>query len=551
MNFIDKAMIKHGNKYDYSKVEYISSNTKVIIICKEHGEFLQRPSKHLIGQGCPICAGNIKDNKSSFIGKANLKHNGKYDYTKVHYINCDTNVIIICPHHGEFEQTPYAHLNSCGCIHCAKNLAAINRRQYDLKSFLNRSRLVHGDKYDYSEVDYINETTKVKIICPTHGAFYQRPDTHINRKHGCKKCGYNKITISLQHTRESFIEQSNIRHNNQYDYTNVIYTGYLNPVEIICPKHGPFIQLPRDHLNYCGCQKCGYECIISNGHKEIINFIKDNFSGDVLINDRSMIHPYEIDIFMPSLKLGIEYNGLYWHSYDRKEITNEIMKHSDKVDTANDSNIKLINIFENHWINNKELIKSMILNKIGLCNKKIFARKCKISEINNDDFKNFCLNNHIDGSIPTSMKYGLYYDDELVCVMGFNKHHTYEWEISRLASVKNSVVVGGASKLFKHFISTVKPNNVMTYANRCYSNGEVYKNIGFKIISKTKPNYKWIKSGSIYSRQQFQKHKLKNKLSDFDDKLSESQNMFNNGFRRIWDCGHLKLLWSRSNLTQI
>jgi hypothetical protein len=295
-------VIKHGHKYDYSKVEYVNSYTKVIIICSKHGEFLQLPSKHLNGQGCPHCAGNVKETKSSFIEKAVLKHGDKYDYSKVNYINCNTNVTIICPLHGEFEQTPYAHLNSCGCIHCAKDLAPINRRQYDLNSFIERAVTVHGDKYDYSKVDYINETTKVEIICLQHGSFYQLPNSHVSRKSGCIKCGHNSMSTSLQHTGESFMQQAIKRHGDKYDYSSVKYSGYFKPVEIICPKHGPFMQLPRDHMDYCGCPKCGSECLVSTEHKEIIDFIKNNFNGEIIINDRNVIKPHEIDIFIPSLK---------------------------------------------------------------------------------------------------------------------------------------------------------------------------------------------------------------------------------------------------------
>jgi hypothetical protein len=131
--------------------------------------------------------------------------------------------------------------------------------------------------------------------------------------------------------------------------------------------------------------------------------------------------------------------------------------------------------------------------------------------------------------------------------MGFNKHHKHEWEISRLSSKLNCVVVGGASKVFNYFVKNYNPNMIMTYADRCYSDGNVYQKLKFMFDGVTKPNYKYVKGNNVYSRQKFQKHKLKKKLDCFDSNLTEAQNMFNNGYRRIWDCGHLRFIWTNNN----
>lgn len=543
MDFVNKALAKHGKTYDYSKTIYVNSKTKVIIICKSHGEFLQSPSKHLRGQGCPKCSGNFKETTKSFIEKSNLKHGFKYDYSKTVYVNCDTKVSIICPEHGLFVQTPYAHLNSCGCIECAKKIAIINRRKYTFNEFVNRSINSHGNKYDYSKSKYVNENTKVEIICSIHGSFFQSPSEHINRKQGCKKCSSIKSRADLMHTKDSFIKEANLRHGNKYDYSKIDYYNYFSPIEIVCKKHGSFMQLPRDHINYCGCQRCGSECLISKGQQEIYDFLSGYVN--VIQNDRTVIGPYEIDLYFPDINVGIEYNGLYWHSFDRKETKEEVFKHVNKLNICKENGITLINIFEDKWANNKSLVKSFLLNKIGLIKNKIYARKCEIKLVDNILFRAFCEENHIDGGIPTNVKLGLYFNGRLVIVMGFNKHYRYEWEISRLATLKGHIVVGGASRLFSKFLSEFDPMMVMTYANRCYSNGNVYDKLGFELIKITKPNYKYFKSGKMFSRQQFQKNKLKNKISVFDPNLSESQNMFNNKFRRIWDCGNLKLLWRK------
>ena len=181
--FIEKARKIHGNKYDYSKVNYINNRTKVCIICPEHGEFCQSPSKHLYGKGCPKCVGKNKTTED-FIKKAIEIHGDKYDYSKVTYKNTDTKVCIICPKHGEFWQTPHVHLRGGSCSKCINKGVRSNT-----KDFIEKARKIHGNKYDYSKVEYVNNKTKVCIICPEHGEFWQSPNSHISQKQGCPKCG--------------------------------------------------------------------------------------------------------------------------------------------------------------------------------------------------------------------------------------------------------------------------------------------------------------------------------------------------------------------------
>ena len=185
--FIEKAKKIHGDKYDYSKVELTGNNkTKVCIICPEHGEFWQKQNAHLCGQGCQKCYGNKKLTKEEFIEKAKQIHGEKYDYSKVEYKNNHTKVCIICPEHGEFWQLPSSHLQGHACQKCSlKKLSKIN--SLGLENFIKKAKKVHGDKYDYSKVNYINNKTKVCIICPEHGEFWQKPNDHLNGC-GCQIC---------------------------------------------------------------------------------------------------------------------------------------------------------------------------------------------------------------------------------------------------------------------------------------------------------------------------------------------------------------------------
>ena len=195
--FIKKAKIIHNNKYDYSLVCYQGSAVKVTIICPIHGEFTQKPNNHLNGQGCPKCA-NLKPRihpkkytKESFIQKAKEVHNCKYDYFKVEYVNTNTNISIICPIHGEFKQTPHNHLHGQGCSKCALEYKRTSQ-QKSKELFIEECQRIHKNTYDYSQVEYINNKTKVCIICPKHGKFWQRPSDHLNGK-GCPYCKTSKL----------------------------------------------------------------------------------------------------------------------------------------------------------------------------------------------------------------------------------------------------------------------------------------------------------------------------------------------------------------------
>ena len=188
-DFVKKAQIIHGNKYDYSNSKYINSNTKVNIICPLHGSFWMLPHNHIHGQNCPICAEIDRRNRkkigtNEFIENAKKVHGNYYDYSKVEYIKSRVPVIIICPEHGEFLQNPDKHLKGCGCFKCKSGNSK--------KQFIEKATKLHKGFYDYSKVNYINSNINVEIICPIHGSFWQRPHVHldVSRGHpkGCPEC---------------------------------------------------------------------------------------------------------------------------------------------------------------------------------------------------------------------------------------------------------------------------------------------------------------------------------------------------------------------------
>jgi very-short-patch-repair endonuclease len=267
--FIKDAITKHGDKYDYSKVEYNGNKPKIIIICKTHGEFLQCPNTHLNGANCPTCAGCLRIDTEEFIKQSKLVHGDHFDYSKVEYKNCDTHVVLICKIHGDFIQTPYNHLKSKNCARCRGN-------QKTSKQFIEESIIIHGDKYDYSKVDYKNTTTKVIIICKIHGEIEQLPSSHLSGQ-GCYKCGNNILK-----TREEFIQDSKKLHGDKYDYSKVDYKGAHIKVILGCSEHGKFETEPNCNLRGSGCYKCGKKEVskkLSSNKEEFIEKSKKIF-GD-------------------------------------------------------------------------------------------------------------------------------------------------------------------------------------------------------------------------------------------------------------------------------
>jgi hypothetical protein len=271
-------------------------------------------------------------------------------------------------------------------------------------------------------------------------------------------------------------------------------------------------------------------------------------------NDRTIISPLELDIYYPKHKLAIEYNGLMFHSFGKSEYSmfnnyydEKVNKfnHLNKTNLCKDREIQLLHIFENEWLNGtkREIWKSIISNKLGLIKNKVYARKCYIQEISVKTKNTFLNTNHLQGEDISKIKLGLYYNDELVSVMTFGKsrfNKNYEYELIRFANKINTNVIGGASKLFSYFKRNFSPNSIITFADKRYSDGNLYEVLGFNYLRESKPNYFYFTPSEmeLKSRVQFQKHKLKDKLLEFDANSTESENMFNNGYRRIWDCGN-------------
>jgi len=229
--FISRAIDVHGNKYDYSKVEYIQSKSKVKIICPEHGAFEQTPIEHMRGKGCKYCSGNIKLTTNKFVDAAQSIHKNKYDYSKTTYKNNKTKILIICPEHGEFKQRPDSHLSGKGCIKCS------GKCQLTTEEFIDKAIEKHGDTYDYSKVNYEKTDKKVEIICPQHGVFMQKPNHHLLGS-GCPKCNLSKGELLIS----KILDRHNINYESQKTFPGckdkrLLHFDFYLPDKNICIEY--------------------------------------------------------------------------------------------------------------------------------------------------------------------------------------------------------------------------------------------------------------------------------------------------------------------------
>ncbi len=364
--FIKKANLIHRHKYDYFDTVYEGNRKSVEIICNEHGSFKQNAGVHLNGGGCKKCAAIEQAKRQTlttddFIKKAKEIHGNTYDYSLVDYKNNSTKIKIICPKHGEFIQVPSNHLLKHGCDKCAREYL-IKSKTLTVGDFTKKAKEIHGNAYDYSLVDYKNNSTKIKIICPKHGIFEQNPNNHISAKNGCSKCsGKFKPTIN------SLIIRAKEIHGDKYDYSLVDYKNNSTKIKIICLEHGEFTQTPDAHLNQKqGCPHCRE----SKGEKEINNFLKKNNifftkqkTFDKCINPKTG-RKLRFDFYLPNHNLCIEYDGMQ-HFKPIKKFGGEIgynltiYRDSIKNEFCKKNEIKLLRIKFNEKVINK-------LNKINL-----------------------------------------------------------------------------------------------------------------------------------------------------------------------------------------
>lgn len=313
--FIERAQELYPN-YDFSKSIYTSATAKVKITCLLHGEFLGTWDQLKRGSGCPTC-GKLKAQKSrtqtteKFIEKAKQIYGDLYDYSKTIYTKADENVIIKCNTcNSIFEKNASSHINNfIGCPKCSLKLAA-TRRTSTTKTFIEKAKKVHGEKYTYAKVDYKSGRELVCITCPEHGDFYQKPEDHL-QGHGCKKCFLKKQTK----TTKEFIKQAKKIHKDLYNYSNVDYKNYQTEVKIKCNTcKKTFFQKPSSHLKGSGCPYCNFsklELCIS----KILDSLEIQYISQYSYPDCKFKKRLRFDFYLPNYNILIEAQGMQHYQF--------------------------------------------------------------------------------------------------------------------------------------------------------------------------------------------------------------------------------------------
>lgn len=483
-----------------------------------------------------------KITQDEFIRRAKAAHGDKYDLTRTVYRSTSAPVEVECRVHGVFSIRANHFMKGVGCPKCA-HISTGKALQLTKEEFIKRLVVIFGDAYDYSLVEYGGYKVPVKLLCPEHGVFEKQAGMLLAGK-GCKQCGIKRraekrrgvscpTKIPADVRGSTFVQKSEKVHNGKYDYSEVNYTTSQQPVDIVCPKHGKFQQTPNNHLQGKGCIKC-----TCNAISRVEQSLKDAFPQFEQSN-RTQLDGLELDLYEPNKRIAVEVNGVHWHTTEFGKTRNY---HLHKTELCASQGITLLHFWDSEVIEHRSLVESMIAAKLGISRTKIYARQTTIREVSSEEASHFLADNHLQGAVPSSVRLGLYYDEELVSIMTFAKPRytkQYHWELMRFCNKAGFHVVGGASKLLAAFRKT-HTGSIVSYANRRFSKGGLYEKLGFARIGKSAPNYWYVKNGVIcYSRSQCQKHKLKSLLGgSFDETLSEVTNMRMNGYHQLFDCGN-------------
>lgn len=376
----------------------------------------------------------------------------------------------------------------------------------------------YGIEYPFTHPDVVKETgLKTTLRYIGQGAFDKLID---------KDWVYNEYVVQLKSSKM---------------IANSLGVKYYGTVLDYVRKHGFEFEIERRKVDLS----------TSGVETKVIEFIRSLGVSDVEQSNREVIHPLELDVYIPSHKLAFEINGVYWHGASNAEEDRIYrMKHRRKTEAAEAAGIRLVHLTDVEIITRWDTVSSMIESMLGASPEKIPARKCSVIEVPKAAAKGFLEDNHIQGGGTWCHLYlGLVYEDRLVAVMGFDKarfDRSVPWELTRFANLRHTTVIGGFSKLLSHFEKDHE-GSIVSYADYSRSQGNVYLKNGFERISISQPSYRWVSPDcrELLNRHMFMRRNLARVLTEFREEETEAQNCFREGFRRLWDCGQVKFIKKR------
>ena len=618
--FVKRARAVHGDDYSYENDTYTTLKKKLWMTHKVCGtRFQQSGSKHLKGQGCPVCAKEYtrtlrKSNYNAFIQKAMGLFGDRYEFPNIknEYENSHSKITVRCRLCGNTfikiacdfvtsetggcwckekadEYVTYNDLNGmlnnatvtmfdgkkhknertevtcdvCGyvshpytyrimdgtfkCGRCAKSEAG--KKRHNDPSEMERKLIEINPTVTPLMETYKRVCQKMKMRCNICGHEFERTPNAVFSgvaKTPCPNCTKKDIALKRTKSDEEFKRQVDERYGvGEYE----LLSPYVRSSEKVHVRHN---KCGREFWMEANSFLFRYGCPYHHRNKslmeeEIADFII-GLGERVLTSDRTILNGYELDMYLPDKNIAIEFDGIFWHNENNKE--NDY--HLSKTLKCNENNIRLIHVFEDEWRDKQDIWKSMLKNILGHTEKRVYARKCVLKEVEPRECNRFLNENHLQGSCGSTIKLGLYKDGELVSVMTFGKSRHFigngciEYELLRFCNKKYVNVVGGASKLFSHFVKTYKPNEVVSYADRRWSTGNLYEKLGFNFMNFSRPNYFYIIKDKRKNRFCFRKSVLKKKYG-CPDNVTEKDFCRQMGWPRIYDCGTLVYKWIKQN----
>jgi hypothetical protein len=492
-----------------------------------------------------------KDDFESFVKKARERHGDKYDYSLVRYVDSQTFVDIVCPAHGVFSQRPAAHLFKHACPLCSRK-ARDDKRRLGVEGFIAKAREVHGDRFDYSQVTEVtNNKQKVVIICPAHGPFKQSFNSHLNHscQGGCPGCKKDTISKALSLTHDEFIKRAIERHGDRYSYPAAGYVSSKIKVTIFCKVHGPFEQAPEAHMLGQGCPKCA-KSNLENKFAEFLDTLGVEYvRGDKKVLDGKEL---DFLFPGKGLAIELNGNYWHSSAMLRWKGASWVRNHQkNKTVLCEEKGVRLLHYYEADLRHSLEIVHDQVRMVLGLGTRRTYARQTSLQQLEWAQARAFLNQYHLQGAGRPGTAYGLFSEEGLVAIMVFSTVTSNRVaqivdnvvELTRFCS--SGQVVGGASKLLSAFRAKhPEVDVIISYSDNRWATGAMYRALGFKFVHTTPPDYAYISTnvhGELLHKSHFRRSMLAKKYPDqFDPALSERENCHKLGFYQIYNCGLTK-----------
>lgn len=553
LKFKARADERHLGVYRYNESEYLNSRSILNIFCTIHNAYFKQSARaHINGSGCKKCVAENRcthrrfDGTDEFVRAMVEKFGiGTFTYEKTVYNSMKSPVTVTCPIHGDITHTPDSFLNgNGGCRKCGYKKSGRSNTM-SLDSFILKSIEKFGKKYDFSDSIYIKSTRPIHFICPIHGDVTMTPHDHLSSTTGCPKCGKESMAVTQMLSPDEIISIGNSRYNGKYTYLTDTYRGYQIPMGIICPIHGLFSQSFDSHIHNNGCPKCNNR--ESTGEKKIFEYVSS------IVGYENVVRNYvglfgdnrEIDIYVPSHNIGIEFDGLEWHSEKRGK---DIGYHLRKTEDAMEKGVLLIHVFEDEWIEHKDLVLDRICHYLGGDSEKIKinAEDISVRKIGRDIAKDFLDRYNMQGYSPSSIRLGAYCNSSIVAVMTFRNVGCNVFYLNRYSTDIRYSLYNVGQKLIGYFISEYAPSEIKAFSDRRWNpkNDIILEMLGFTLDSVSKPDYMYV-NGKKRVKKQFLGKEIIDRKRERGIVITEKQIATELRINRIWDCGKLKYIWRK------